>query len=130
MGLQTTAVGDIRIVRMSGDFTLGSTPMGRPLDLRGKRLEDLGRYLTELLDQGQRKIILDMEDVGFVDSAGLGELVACKKRTLERGGDIKLLRPAGQVHKLLVMTLLHRMFEVFQDEAEAVSSFDQPPGNS
>jgi anti-sigma B factor antagonist len=108
---------------MSGDFTVGSPPMARPLDLQGRRLEDLGIYLTGLLDQGHRKIVLDLQGVGFVDSAGLGELVACKKRTAERGGDIKLLRPVGQVQKLLVMTLLIRMFEVFQDEAEAVDSF-------
>ena len=55
--------------------------------------------------------------------AGLGELVACKKRIAERGGDIKLLRPVGQVHKLLVMTLLTSLFEVYQDEEAAVSSF-------
>ncbi len=102
--------------------------MARPLDLQGRRLEDLGTYLVEILDRGHRKIILDMSRVGFIDSAGLGELVACKKRTVERGGDIKLLRPVGQVHKLLVMTLLTRMFEVYHDEETAVSSFTQGRG--
>jgi anti-sigma B factor antagonist len=124
MGLSTRSIGDVEIVRMSGDFTVGGPAiMSRPLDLKGQRLEDLGGYLTGLLDRGHRKIILDLSGVGFVDSAGLGELVACKKRTVERGGDIKLLRPVGQVHKLLVMTLLIRLFEVYQDEAEAIDSF-------
>ncbi len=128
MSLRTRSVEDVRIVQMDGDFTVGPGPMARPLDLQGRRLEDLGTYLVELLDRGHRKIILDMSRVGFMDSAGLGELVACKKRTVERGGDIKLLRPVGQVHKLLVMTLLTRMFEVYQDEETAVSSFAQGRG--
>jgi len=123
MSLKTRSIGDVRIVQMDGDFTVGPGPMARPLDLQGRRLEDLGTYLTKLLDDGHGKIILDMSRVGFIDSAGLGELVACKKRTTERGGDIKLLRPVGQVHKLLVMTLLIRIFEIYQDEAAAVSSF-------
>jgi anti-sigma B factor antagonist len=123
MSLRTRSVGDIQIVEMDGDFTLGPGPLARPLDLQGHRLEDLGIYLTDLLDRGHRKIILDMSQVGFMDSAGLGELVACKKRTAERGGDIKLLQPVGQVHKLLVMTLLTSMFEVYSDEAAAISSF-------
>ncbi|MEE8384810.1 MAG: STAS domain-containing protein [Dehalococcoidia bacterium] len=123
MSLRTRSVEDVQIVQMDGDFTVGPVPMARPLDLQGRRLEDLGTYLVEILDRGHRKIILDMSRVGFMDSAGLGELVACKKRTVERGGDIKLLRPVGQVHKLLVMTLLTRLFEVYQDEETAVNSF-------
>ena len=123
MSLRTRSVGDVQIVEMDGDFTMGPGPLARPLDLQGHRLEDLGIYLTDLLDRGHRKIILDMSQVGFMDSAGLGELVACKKRTAERGGDIKLLQPVGQVHKLLVMTLLTSMFEVYSDEAAAISSF-------
>ncbi len=123
MSLKTRSVGDVRIIQMDGDFTVGPGPMARALDLQGHRLEDLGTYLTDLLDRGHLKVVLDLSRVSFIDSAGLGELVACKKRIAERGGDIKLLRPLGQVHKLLVMTLLTRLFEVYQDEETAVSSF-------
>ena len=123
MSLKTRSIGDVRIIQMDGDFTVGAGAMVRPLDLQGHRLEDLGTYLTDLLDRGHLKIVLDLSRVSFIDSAGLGELVACKKRTAERGGDVKLLRPAGQVHKLLVMTLLTRLFEVYQDEETAVESF-------
>lgn len=123
MSLKTKSIGDVRIIQMDGDFTIGRGPMARPLDLQGHRLEDLGTYLTDLLDRGQLKIVLDLSRVSFIDSAGLGELVACKKRTAERRRDIKLLRPVGQVHKLLVMTLLTRLFEVYQDEEAAVGSF-------
>ena len=125
MSLRTRSVGDVRIIEMDGDFTVGPGPMSRALDLQGHRLEDLGTYLTDLLDRGHLKIVLDLSRVSFIDSAGLGELVACKKRTAERGGDIKLLSPIGQVHKLLVMTLLIRLFEVYQDEETAVRSFAQ-----
>ena len=61
MGLSTRSIGDVEIVRMSGDFTVGGPgTMSRPLDLKGERLEDLGGYLTGLLDRGHRKIVLDL----------------------------------------------------------------------
>ena len=123
MGVRTRSAGEVQILELSGDFTAVSGKAPRPVDLQGRPLEDLGQILTGLLDRGHRSIVLDLSRVGFVDSAGLGELVACKKRTVERGGDIKLLHPSGHVHKLLVMTLLTQLFEVFTDEAKALSSF-------
>jgi anti-anti-sigma factor len=67
--------------------------------------------------------VLDLEKVRFMDSAGLGELVAWKKRTVQLGGDVRLLRPRHGVRELLELTTLTRIFQIFDDAAEAVASF-------
>ena len=118
----------VRILDMTGDFAVGHQ-IGQPLDLLGHRLEDLGVTINDLLNAGVSRIVLNLQRVRFIDSAGLGQLIMCRKRTLSGGGDIKLLKPAGQVRQVLVMTLLTDVFEIFQDEAEAVASFGPPrPG--
>ena len=122
----TTRVRDgVRILDMSGDFAVGRH-LGQPVDLKGHRLEDLGEMIGAMLDGGISKIVLNLQKVRFIDSAGLGQLIACRKRTLDRGGDIKLLNPAKQVHEVLVMTLLADVFEIHTDEDEAVAAFTTP----
>jgi anti-sigma B factor antagonist len=123
MPIHVRTVGQVQIVELTGDFTIGGSTLGRPLDLKGRPLDDLGVVLSDLFDRGQLRIILDLRHVTFIDSAGLGELVASKKRALERGGDIKILQPAKRVRELLVMTLLTRVFEIHEDEAKAIGSF-------
>ena len=122
MGIKVTANGDVQTVEMSGDIRLGGglIPL---MDLQGNPLDDMRDTLQKLLDVGHRKILLNLQKVNFIDSAGLGELVACKKRALERGGDIKLLWPNSRVHDLLEMLHLTEIFEVFQDESTALKSF-------
>ena len=115
--------GDVWIVQMSGEFTLGRGEVGRPLDLHGRRLEDLGQTLGGLLDRKNIRIVLDLEKVRFIDSAGLGDLVAWKKRALQLGGDVRLLRPRDKVRDLFELMALTRVFRIFDDEAEAVASF-------
>ena len=122
MGVVVRAAGNVSIVELSGEFTLGHG-VSRPLDLHGHRLEDLGQSLRTLLDRGSTRIVLDLHKVRFVDSAGLGELVTWKKRLLELGGDIVLLRPRDRVRELFVLTTLNQVFQMFDDEAEAVASF-------
>jgi len=114
--------GSVRILELSGDFAVG-IQLSKPVDLHGRPLDDLRQSLEDQLVQGHTRLLLDMRKVKFIDSSGLGELVACKKKTSQRGGDIKILRPAGKVRELLVLTLLTEMFEIFDDEAEAVDSF-------
>jgi anti-anti-sigma factor len=123
MPISVRAEGDVRIIELKGEFTLDGGSLAKPLDLRGNRVADLGETLRKLLDQGCRKILIDLEKVTFLDSAGLGELVACRKRTLERGGDIHLLRPNGKVRELLDMLHMTRMFKVFDAEGPALSTF-------
>ena len=123
MGATVRTEGNVSIVQLSGEFTLGKNVLARPLDLHGHRLEDLGQTLSGLLDQGRSRIVLDLEKVRFMDSAGLGELVAWKKRAVERGGDVRLLRPRDRVREVLELTALTRVFEIFETDAEAVAGF-------
>jgi anti-sigma B factor antagonist len=122
MSVDVRTAGDVTIVELSGEFTLGKG-VSRPLDLHGHRLEDLGQTLHDLLAHGRSRIVLDLYKVRFVDSAGLGELVGWKKRALERGGDVRLLRPRDRVRQLFVLTTLDRVFQLFEDESAAVASF-------
>jgi anti-sigma B factor antagonist len=123
MSVTVRTAGSVSIVELSGEFTLGKSGVARPLDLHGRRLEDLGQTLRGLLDRGSKRIVLDLEKVRFMDSAGLGELVAWKKRALQIGGDVRLLHPRDRVRDLFELTALTRVFRIFEDEAEAVASF-------
>jgi anti-anti-sigma factor len=122
MAIAVRSHGNVRILALSGEFTLEGGGLASPLDLRGRRLDDLGGALRSLLVQGCRAILLDMEQVTFLDSAALGELVACRKRAVQQGGDIALLRPVGRVRAVIEMVHLDRVFRVFDDEASALAA--------
>ncbi|HUC44344.1 MAG TPA: STAS domain-containing protein [Candidatus Sulfotelmatobacter sp.] len=123
MGVSVRTEGNVAIVELRGEFTLGKSGVSRPLDLHGHRLEDLGQTLRGLVERGFTRIVLDLDGVRFLDSAGLGELVAWKKRTTQLGGDLRLLRPHDRVREVLELTTLMRVFQVFDAEADAVASF-------
>lgn len=124
MSISVRSQGDVSIIELKGEFTLDGGGLTHALDLRGHRLADLGQTLRRLLEQDRRKIVLDLGSVTFLDSAGLGELIACKKRMVQSGGDIRLLRPSGKVRDLLEMLHLMKIFQVFDDEPEALASFN------
>jgi anti-sigma B factor antagonist len=104
-------VGHVSIVDLSGKITIGE----------GDSL--LRERVTEILESGKKNILLNLERVSYMDSAGIGELVACFKRAREKGGIVKLLRPVGKVMDLLVLTKLEEVFENFQDEQTALVSY-------
>jgi len=104
-------VGQVSVVDLSGKITIGEGDV----ILRDK--------VQELLDGGHRKVLLNLEKVSYMDSAGIGELVAVFKRAREKGGTVKLLRPSGKVEDLLQLTKLWEVFEIFNEEAPAVGSF-------
>jgi anti-sigma B factor antagonist len=104
-------VGQVSVVDLQGKITIGEGDVV----LRDK--------VQELLDGGHKKILLNLEKVSYMDSAGIGELVACFKRSREKGGTVKLLRPSGKVEDLLQLTKLWEVFEIFSEEAPAVASF-------
>ena len=103
--------GNVRIVDVSGDVTIGKGDV------------KLREAVVDILETGQTKVLLNLQKVGFIDSAGLGELVACKKRSAEKGGDTKLLLPSKRVRDLLVLVKLNEVFEIFENETQAVGSF-------
>lgn len=84
---------------------------------------ELRSLIEDLLKSGHTKIVISLEKVGFMDSAGLGELVACYKRATDGGGVVKLLKPAGKVADLLSLTRITEIFEIYHDEGEALASF-------
>lgn len=78
----------------------------------------------ERLGAGERRFVFDMTEVPCLDSAGVGELVACVKRACERGGTIKLVAAVeSKTRQILTLTGLDRVFELFDTEREAVASF-------
>ena len=104
-------IGSISVVDLGGTLTIGDPQT----DLKDK--------VTELLDSGQKSIVLNLEKLSYMDSSGMGELIACHKRTIEKGGMLKLIAPPGRVFDLLLMTKLERVFDTFKEEKEALASF-------
>jgi len=98
------------------------------LDLHGKILigegdDALREAVNRLVDSGKAKLLLNLADVPYVDSAGLGEIVRCYTTVSKKGGKLKLLNLTKKIQDLLSITKLLTVFETFEDEAEAVKSF-------
>ena len=83
--------------------------------------------IHEFLRQGNNRIILNLADVDFIDSAGLGELVRTLASVRSHSGQLKLVNPSENVHKLLRITKLDRVFDIENDEASALMSLRQNP---
>ena len=111
MKTSTRQVDGITIVDLSGRITLGE---GSVL------LRDMVR---DLVTKGQRKILLNLGDVTYIDSSGIGELVSAFTTVRNQGGDLKLLNLTKKVHDLLQITKLYTVFDVKDDEAAAVAAF-------
>lgn len=112
----------IHILELTGDFIVGSPRLGS----RGSAGTDetsLKETIDDLLAGGGSRILIDLERIGSFDSGTLAELVSCKKRTMQAGGDTKLLRPSGRVRDLLDITRLRDVFDIHDDEDTAVTSF-------
>jgi anti-sigma B factor antagonist len=114
MQTATRQTGDITIVDVSGRITLGE---GNVM---------LREIVRELIEHGNNKILLNLHDVGYVDSSGMGELVKTYTTVRNQGGQLKLLNPSKRVSDLLTMTRLAGVFDIQADEASAVQSFTRP----
>jgi len=100
----------------------------RVLDLEGRlvageEVERMRAALNQLLAAGHRQIVLNLAGVDYIDSTGLGSLVVCFGRVQEAGGALKLLHLNRRAIELLVLTKLTTVFEVFDDERDAINSF-------
>jgi anti-sigma B factor antagonist len=98
------------------------------LDLHGKILigegdDALRDAVTRLVDSGKTKILLNLADVPYVDSAGLGEIVRCYTTVSRKGGRLKLLNLTKKIQDLLAITKLLTVFETYDSEDEGVRSF-------
>jgi anti-sigma B factor antagonist len=101
------------------------------LDLDGKiKLGDgcseLHSALRLLIDKGEKRVLLNLEKVSYIDSSGLGELVGGYAAFKRIGGEMKLLHLSQSVHQIMTLTKLLTVFDVYENEATAVKNFDVP----
>jgi anti-sigma B factor antagonist len=111
MQIQERAVGDVMVLDLKGKITLGE----------GDEL--LKDKVNSLVNQGHKKIVLNLADVPYIDSAGLGEIVRTYTTVSRQGGSLKLLNLTKRITDLLAITKLLTVFETFDAEADAVKSF-------
>lgn len=113
MTFQATAreTGGVVVIDISGRITLGEGSA------------KLRESVRDLLNKGQNKIILNLGDVTYIDSSGIGELVSSFTHVKNHGGELKLLNLTKKVHDLLQITKLYTVFDVHNDEASALGSF-------
>lgn len=83
----------------------------------------LREAIQEVLTKGEKKILLNMADVTYIDSSGLGELVTAFTSVRNRGGELKLLNLTRRVHDLLQITKLYTVFDIKDDESAAINAF-------
>ena len=112
MQLEQRQAGDVTIVKVVGDITLNK---GGDVILKDK--------INSLLQQGTKKVLLDLGSVSYVDSAGLGQLVHVHTTTTHHGGQLKLLNLSKRLTDLLVVTKLATVFDSYEDEKEALASY-------
>ena len=112
MKTSTRQVNGVTIVDCSGRITLGEGSV---------ILKDVVR---ELLSKGQTKILLNLKDVNYIDSSGIGELISACTAVRKQGGDVKLLNLTKKGHDVFQITNLYDVFDVQDDEAGAIKSFN------
>jgi anti-sigma B factor antagonist len=113
MKASTRKIDDITVIDLSGRITLGEGSV----ILRDTIREEVG--------QGHKKILLNLGDVTYIDSSGIGELVSAFTSVRNQGGELKLLNLTKKVHDLLQITKLYTVFDIKDDEASAVGSFSK-----
>jgi anti-sigma B factor antagonist len=113
MKSSTRQVDGVTIVDLSGRITLGEGSV------------TLRDTVHDLLSKGQTKILLNLGDVNYIDSSGIGELVSAFTAAKKQGGELKLLNLTKKAHDLLQITKLYPVFDVKDDEAAAVKSFSK-----
>ena len=110
MKIHTRNVGDVKILDCSGRITLGEGTMA------------VRNTVRELLDSGEMKIVLNLGDVNYIDSSGIGELVSTYASVTNKGGALRLLNLTKKINELLAVTKLLTVFKVYDNEQAAVSS--------
>ncbi len=103
--------GDVTVLDLGGRITIGEGNVS----LRGA--------IKRLVEGGRKKILLNLAQIGYVDSSGVGELVAGYTTIKREGGQLKLLNLTGKIRDLLAITKLLTVFETYDTESEAIQSF-------
>jgi anti-sigma B factor antagonist len=111
MVIEERIIGDVTVLDLKGKMTLGE----------GDEL--LKDKINSLIHQGQKKLLLNLEGVPYIDSAGLGEIVRTYTTVSRQGGNLKLVNLTKRITDLLSITKLLTVFETFDSEPEALKSF-------
>ena len=111
MVIEERTVGEVMILDLKGKMTLGE----------GDEL--LKDKINSMIQQGKKKLLLNLEGVPYIDSAGLGEIVRTYTTVSRQGGNLKLLNLTKRIQDLLAITKLLTVFETFDNEPEALGSF-------
>ena len=111
MKTSTRQVDGVTIVDLSGRITLGEGSVV------------LRDTIRDLLSKGSKKLLLNLAEVTYIDSSGIGELVSAFTTVRNQGGELKLLNLTKKVHDLLQITKLYTVFDVKDDEASAIASY-------
>lgn len=109
--LNTRQIGDVTVIDAAGRITLGEGSTA------------FREAIKDLVAKGQKKILLNLGEISYIDSSGIGEMVSGFTSVSNAGGQLKLLNLTKRVQDLLQITKLYTVFEVFDDEAVALSSF-------
>ena len=104
-------VDSVMVIDVSGRITLG------------EGCAQLRELIRDQLGKGNKQILLNLADVTYIDSSGIGELVSAYTAVSNQGGQLKLLNLTKKVHDLLQITKLYTVFDVHDDEAKAIGSF-------
>ncbi|HEX8853124.1 MAG TPA: STAS domain-containing protein [Pyrinomonadaceae bacterium] len=111
LNIRERQAGDVTILDMEGKITIGEGSVA----VRGA--------VRRLLEEGKKKILLNLAAVGYVDSSGIGELVSSFTTINREGGELKLLNLTQKIQDLLAITKLLTVFDVYDDESAALNSF-------
>lgn len=111
MKYTTREVDGVTVLDLSGRITLGEGSV------------TLRDAVKDVLAKGSKNILLNLENVDYIDSSGLGELVSAYTTVKNQGGELKLLHLTTKVHDLLQITKLYTVFDIKDDEASAIGSF-------
>jgi anti-sigma B factor antagonist len=111
MKLSTRKIGEVNIIDVDGKILLGEGDT------------EIKQAVDNLLKHGNKKVILNLAKVPYLDSAGLGEIIRCFTALRKSGGYFKLLSPNKRIIDLLSITKLLNVFDCFESESSAVASF-------
>ena len=111
MKIEDRLVNDVTILDVSGKITIGEGS----IEVRNR--------VRSLLEEGKKDILLNLGNVSYVDSSGIGELVSCYTTVTNQGGQLKLLNLTKKMQELLAITKLLTVFDTYNDEGAALSSF-------
>jgi len=112
MAVEARTVGAVRVLSFKGKITRGAGDV------------EMREQFRQQLGDGGKKFVFDLSEVSFVDSAAVGEMVACLKRARQHDGELKVVLVRGsRPEQLLKLAALDRVFEIFDDEQRALASF-------